>query len=159
LARLGDHPLDCLKRLGTINAVRRIFDFRSAEDSEYGSASDEIVVREDPRILISSYAPAIQRAIHAGKIVVGMTTEQPILAPGYPRMDATPSIDSPRWTYWMDEDHDYALVCGSLRCLSHDLVCFANPYNGLFSRPVVVRLQAQTTGATEHDRRPRELSS
>src|SRR4029077_13063046 len=41
LVRLGDHPLDCLKRPGTINAVRRIFDFLSAEDSEYAPASDD----------------------------------------------------------------------------------------------------------------------
>jgi hypothetical protein len=40
LTRLVDDPLDFLKCLGTINAVRRIFDFFPAEDSDCRSASD-----------------------------------------------------------------------------------------------------------------------
>ena len=35
LARLGDDSLDCPQCLGTINAVRRIFDFCPAKDSYY----------------------------------------------------------------------------------------------------------------------------
>src|SRR6266566_7224008 len=100
--------------------------------------------------------------------VVALTTTLEIGSTPMPPLNVTseslPSVDTgitatskrPRLvTHFIVTSYVWSHPCGNLRCLSH-LVCFANPYNGLFSKPVVVRLQAQTTSATEHDRRPRE---
>jgi hypothetical protein len=88
---------------------------RIGSDSSVGKQTiDEflakVIVRDDPKAIVSGYAPPVQKAIRAGKIAIGMTKEQAILSLGYPRMDATPSIDAPRWTYGTDEDHPFALV-------------------------------------------------
>ena len=79
----------------------------------FGEFLAKVVVRDDPKATVAGYAPAVQKAIRAGKVAVGMTKEQAIFSLGYPRMDATPSTDASRWTYGTDENHAFALVWGA----------------------------------------------
>ncbi|MEO8524288.1 MAG: hypothetical protein ABI460_06185 [Caldimonas sp.] len=71
-----------------------------------------VVVNENPAAKIDTWPADVQAAVRAGKVMAGMTREQVIVSLGYPRADATPSLDAPAWTYWGDDDAPYSLVWG-----------------------------------------------
>lgn len=60
----------------------------------------KVIVAGDPRLKIASWPPAVRDAIGAGKVALGMTREQLIVAVGYPPMHHTASLDAPQWKYW-----------------------------------------------------------
>lgn len=62
--------------------------------------ANRIVVREDPRGRIATWPAPVRDAVRAGKVTLGMTKEEVIVALGYPPMHATPSLDAPQWKYW-----------------------------------------------------------
>jgi hypothetical protein len=61
----------------------------------------KIVVEEDPAPRIASYPVEVQAAIKEGRVTLGMTREQAIVAIGYPLTSETPSLDSPLWRHWL----------------------------------------------------------
>jgi len=62
--------------------------------------AQKIVVTDDPRRKIASWPPVVRDAVRAGKVAIGMSKEQVIVALGYPPMHQTPSLDAPQWKYW-----------------------------------------------------------
>ncbi len=70
---------------------------------------DKIVVNDDPRPRIASYPPAVQGAIRAGKVMVGMTREQAILSIGYPRTTENISLNGAVWRIWHSAHDEYQL--------------------------------------------------
>jgi hypothetical protein len=70
---------------------------------------NKIVVKDDPRERISSYPSAIQEAIRQGKVMIGMTREQVIIAVGYPLTSENLSIDAPQWRMWRSSHGEYQL--------------------------------------------------
>ena len=60
----------------------------------------KLIVAEDPGPRIASWPPAVRDAIGLGKVALGMTREQAIVALGYPAMHQTPSLDAAQWKYW-----------------------------------------------------------
>ncbi|MDP9014885.1 MAG: hypothetical protein M3O41_19925 [Pseudomonadota bacterium] len=72
----------------------------------------KIVVNDDPRPRISSYAPTVQAAIREGKVMVGMTREQAIVAVGYPLTSENSSLDAPVWRVWRSSHGEYQLNFG-----------------------------------------------
>jgi hypothetical protein len=57
----------------------------------------KMVVNQDPRPKFNSFAPTVQEAIRLGKVMVGMTREQCIIAVGYPLTNENVTLDGPTW--------------------------------------------------------------
>jgi hypothetical protein len=72
----------------------------------------KIVVNDDPRPRIASYAPPVQDAIRQGKVLVGMTREQAIASIGYPLTSENVSLDAPMWRIWRSSHGEYDLNFG-----------------------------------------------
>jgi hypothetical protein len=72
----------------------------------------KIVVNDDPRPRIATYPPPVQEAIREGKVMVGMTREQAIVAVGYPLTSENVSLDAPMWRIWRSSHGEYDLNFG-----------------------------------------------
>jgi len=72
----------------------------------------KIVVNDDPRPRIATYAPTVQEAIRQGKVMVGMTREQVIAAIGYPLTSENVSLDAPVWRCWRSSHGEFDLNFG-----------------------------------------------
>ena len=73
---------------------------------------NKIVVSEDPRPRITRYPGSVQEAIRAGKLVVGMTREQAIVAIGYPLTSENGPLESSTWKMWRSTHGEYDLNFG-----------------------------------------------
>jgi hypothetical protein len=87
---------------------------------EYGRSQEtlqvwvgKIVVNDDPRPRITTYAPTVQAAIREGKVMVGMTREQAITAIGYPLTSENGSLNDPVWRIWRSTRGEYQLNFGA----------------------------------------------
>jgi hypothetical protein len=69
----------------------------------------KVVINEDPRPKISSFAPTVQEAIRLGKVMIGMTREQCIIAVGYPVANENISLDAPTWRMYLSSGGAYQL--------------------------------------------------
>ena len=69
-----------------------------------------IVVAEDPRRKIAAWPAPVRDAVRAGKVAIGMSKEQALVAIGYPPMHQTPSLDAPQWKYWHTGFGSYLVV-------------------------------------------------
>ena len=58
---------------------------------------NQLVVLEDPSPQLQRFSPAVRNAIVRGQVMKGMTTEQVIMALGYPQLDAKLQLDGPWW--------------------------------------------------------------
>jgi hypothetical protein len=74
---------------------------------------NKIVVNDDPRARIATYAPPVQAAIREGKVMVGMTREQAIASIGYPLTSENVSLDAPTWRIWRSSHGEYDLNFGA----------------------------------------------
>jgi hypothetical protein len=73
---------------------------------------NKVVVNEDPRPRIASYPLAVQEAIRQGKVMIGMTREQCIVAVGYPLTSENASLDATTWHIWRSTHEEYQLNFG-----------------------------------------------
>jgi hypothetical protein len=73
---------------------------------------NKIVVGEDPRPRITRYPRPVQEAIQAGKLMVGMTREQAIVAIGYPLTSENGPLESSTWKMWRSSHGEYDLNFG-----------------------------------------------
>ena len=55
----------------------------------------------------------MQDAIRQGKVMVGMTKEQVIMAVGYPMANETKSLDEDLWRYWISSFGPYQVLWDS----------------------------------------------
>jgi hypothetical protein len=72
----------------------------------------KIVVNDDPRPRIATYAPTVQAAIREGKVMVGMTRDQTIAAIGYPLTSENGSLNDPMWRMWRSPHGEYDINFG-----------------------------------------------
>jgi len=72
--------------------------------------AQRMIVAHDPKERIAAWPKAVRDSIALGKIAVGMTKEQVIVAIGYPPAHATPSLDAVQWKYWYDTHGTYNVV-------------------------------------------------
>jgi hypothetical protein len=72
-----------------------------------------VMVKEDPKVRLSGYAPQIQAAIKAGKLMVGMNREQVMMSVGYPRRDRTPSLEGAEWYFFVSDEDEFAVTFGA----------------------------------------------
>lgn len=73
----------------------------------------KLMVKDDPKIRIKTFDPKVQEAIAAGKVRLGMSREQVIIALGYPRTDITPSLDKREWQYWTAGWEEFQVLWGN----------------------------------------------
>jgi hypothetical protein len=73
---------------------------------------NKIVVDQDPGPRISRYPRPVQDAIQAGKLMVGMTREQAIVAIGYPLTSENGPLESSTWKMWRSTHGEYDLNFG-----------------------------------------------
>jgi hypothetical protein len=73
---------------------------------------NKVVVNTDPRPRIASYPFAVQQAIQQGKVMIGMTREQCIVAVGYPLTSENASLDAKSWRVWRSTHGEYQLNFG-----------------------------------------------
>ena len=93
-----------------INGVK----MRAGADREYFKGSREqfaevLFLREDPSQRIATFPPAVQAAIRSGRIALGMTKEQVVMALGPPRFYLTPVLGAANWVYFAAEDGEFDL--------------------------------------------------
>lgn len=67
----------------------------------------QVVVRDDPRINNAAWSLEVRQAIAQGKVMLGMTREQVIVALGYPLPTKTPNLDSNVWRYSQNGSVEY----------------------------------------------------
>lgn len=66
-----------------------------------------LIVKEDPKILLDTFEPAVQAAITSARIMRGMSKEQVLMALGYPISSANPQLDSRSWRYWLSSFEEF----------------------------------------------------
>jgi hypothetical protein len=79
---------------------------------------NKLVVPDDPKARLATYAPAVRRAIQNGQIMHGMTKEQVIMSLGYPETDQNPRLDVPFWRYWRSSFGEYKVHWNSAERVS-----------------------------------------
>ena len=72
----------------------------------------KLIISDDPKPRIASYPAAVQEAIRQGKVMVGMTREQCIVAIGYPIITENLTLDAPAWTVYRNSGGAYRLYFG-----------------------------------------------
>lgn len=68
---------------------------------------DKLIVQDDPKARLATYAPAVRKAIQNGLVMRGMTREQVIMSLGYPETDQNPDLNAPSWRYWRSSFAEY----------------------------------------------------
>ena len=72
----------------------------------------KIVVNDDPRPRIAKYSAPVQDAIRMGKVVLGMTQDQAIVAVGYPLTSENVTLSASTWRMWRSSHGEYQLNWG-----------------------------------------------
>lgn len=73
----------------------------------------KLVVQDDPRARIARWPAPVRDAVRAGKVAIGMSKEEVIVARGYPPAHQTPSLDLPQWKYWHTSFGSFLVVWDS----------------------------------------------
>lgn len=68
------------------------------------------IVPQSPKDRIAKYPEKIREAIRIGKVAVGMTREQALIAVGYPPTHQTASLDAPVWNLWTTRTGRYQVI-------------------------------------------------
>jgi hypothetical protein len=81
---------------------------RTVETLEQWTA--RMIVAEDPKPRIAAWPRQVRDAIALGRLAIGMTREQAIVAVGHPLPNENPSLDSRRWVMWASESAQYRII-------------------------------------------------
>lgn len=73
---------------------------------------NKVVIPDDPRGRVAAASATVKAAISAGKVVLGMTRQQALLAVGYPPANLTKSTDDAVWRLWAARHQEYQLHFG-----------------------------------------------
>ncbi len=88
--------------------MRLIHDYGHEQES-LDAWVNKVVVKVDPTPRINAYPAVVQTAIRAGRVAIGMTREQAIVAVGYPLTSENPSLDEPVLRMWRSSHGEYDL--------------------------------------------------
>lgn len=75
------------------------FEF-GAEHTLPGLFLKSLLCDADPAKELESAPPDVAAAVRAGRVMVGMTKQQVIMARGYPPLHRTASLDAPEWLFY-----------------------------------------------------------
>ena len=108
-------PIEVVKYSGNEAAIKvdgkpmRLGHQYGREQEAFDQWVRKIVVNDDPRPKINSMAPTVQESIRLGKVMIGMTREQCIIAVGYPLTSENVTLDAPTWRMWRSSGGEYQL--------------------------------------------------
>lgn len=77
---------------------------------EMGAFAHRYVVPANPQQRLRNAPPAVQQAVRASRVRLGMTREQVAMSLGYPIADETPSLDSREWKYWRSSGEEFHVI-------------------------------------------------
>ena len=81
-----------------------------SREVDMGTFAHRYVVPYNPQRRLRSAPPAVQQAVRASRVRLGMTREQVIMSQGYPIASETPSLDSRVWKYWRSRGEEFHVV-------------------------------------------------
>ena len=81
-----------------------------SREVDMGAFAHRYVVPYNPQRRLRSAPPAVQQAVRASRVRIGMTREQVIMSQGYPIANETPSLDSRVWKYWRSSGEEYHVI-------------------------------------------------
>lgn len=93
----------------TMNGARMSIGNDYSRDLSLEQFAKRIIVRQDPRIQLATFPKAVQDAFSSGRILLGMTKEQVLMALGYPITSETPHLDMPTWRYWLSSFEEFSV--------------------------------------------------
>lgn len=83
------------------------FDNDYSRDMAIEQFASRWIVAEDPGAKVKALPKNVQAAIAAGRLVLGMTREQTLMALGYPASSEVPNLNAKTWTYWYTSKVQY----------------------------------------------------
>ena len=81
-----------------------------SREVDMGAFAHRYVVPYNPQRRLRSAPPAVQQAVRASRVRIGMTREQVIMSQGYPIANETPHLDSRVWKYWRSSGEEYHVI-------------------------------------------------
>lgn len=81
-----------------------------SREVDMGAFAHRYVVPYNPQRRLRNAPPAVQQAVRASRVRIGMTREQVIMSQGYPIANETPSLDSRVWKYWRSSGEEYHVI-------------------------------------------------
>ena len=84
-----------------------------SREIEMGAFARRYVVPYNPQRRLRNAPPAVQQAVRASRVRIGMTRDQVIMSQGYPIANETPSLNSRVWKYWRSSGAEYHVVFNS----------------------------------------------
>ena len=81
-----------------------------SREVDMGAFAHRYVVPYNPQRRLRNAPPAVQQAVRASRVRIGMTREQVIMSQGYPIANETPSLDSRVWKYWRSSGEEFHVV-------------------------------------------------
>ncbi len=95
-------------------------DYVSLRDDTARSKEDmlrwtrQIVVQADPKAVLATWSPEVQKAVYSAKVVVGMTRPQVLMSLSYPSRNDTKDLSGNAWRYWtIQEDEPVDILFGA----------------------------------------------
>ncbi len=71
-----------------------------ADHIDAPSYFERIFVASDPSLPLAGAPAGVVAAVRSGRVVIGMTRDQALLARGYPPLHRTPDLDGSQWLYY-----------------------------------------------------------
>ena len=71
--------------------------------------AERYIVRQDPNARMAGWPKATREAIATGRVRLGMTRDQVVMAVGYPVSSENPQLDVPMRRYWLTSFEEYGV--------------------------------------------------
>lgn len=81
-----------------------------SRDLDMGTFAHRYVLPYNPARRLRQAPPAVQQAVRASRVRVGMTREQVLMALGYPIASETPRLEDRVWKYWRSHSERFDVV-------------------------------------------------
>ena len=81
-----------------------------SREVDMGTFAHRYVVPYNPQRRLRAAPPAVQQAVRASRVRIGMTRDQVAMALGYPIANETPRLDSQVWKYWRSSSEEFHVI-------------------------------------------------
>ncbi|MFD1711266.1 outer membrane protein assembly factor BamE [Ottowia sp. GY511] len=81
-----------------------------SREIDMGAFAHRYVVPYNPQRRLRAAPPAVQQAVRASRVRLGMTREQVAMSLGYPIANETPSLDNRVWKYWRSSGEEFHVI-------------------------------------------------
>ncbi|NRF67443.1 hypothetical protein HLB44_10645 [Aquincola sp. S2] len=81
-----------------------------SRDLEMSAFATRYVVAEDPKKKLAALPPKLREAITSGRLAVGMSRDQVVMAVGYPITSENPRLDAKVLRFWLSSFQEFQVV-------------------------------------------------